>query len=94
MARGDNDGAKCKFVAIADFFVFESVVCTSFVANVDLCRFNPAAKLTCTTNEIGMNMGFENMRDGNVFCTRQLEINFNIRPRIEHRRDAFFVVSD
>jgi len=41
-----------------------------------------------------MDMSFENMRDRNVFCARQVQINFNIRPRIEHRRDAFFVVSD
>src|SRR5438094_575480 len=46
MARGDNDNAKCKFVAIADFFVFESVVCTSFAADVDLCQFNPPADRT------------------------------------------------
>src|SRR5437879_13486716 len=94
MARGDDDGAEGELVAIAYFFVFESVVCAAFMADVNLWRFNSAAKLTRTTNEIGMNMGFENMRNRNIFCARQLEINFNIHPRIEYRRDAFFVVSD
>src|SRR5437870_3793205 len=94
MTRRDNDGPEAELVAITYFFVLESVMRTSLVAHVDLCRFKSAAKLTRTTNEIGVNMGLENMRDRDVFCARQLEINFDIGPRIEYRRDALFVVSD
>src|SRR2546430_4512504 len=94
MTRRDNDSSEGEFVAIAHFFVFKSVTRTSLVADIDFCRFKSAAKLTRTTNEIGVNMGLENMGDRDVFCARQLEINFDIGPRIEHCRDALFVVSD
>src|SRR5205814_9537326 len=94
MTRRDNDSSEGEFVAIAHLFVFKSVTRTSLVANVDFCRFKSAAKLTRTTNEIGVNMGLENMGNRDVFCARQLEINFDIGPRIEHRSDALLVVSD
>src|SRR5437660_10024111 len=94
MTRRDNNGPELELVAVTNFFLFESVMRTSLVAHVDFCQFKSAAKLTRTTNEIGVNMGLENMGDRDVFCARQLEINVDIGPRIEHCRDALFVVSD
>src|SRR5438067_10787859 len=93
MTRCDHNGPEGELVAIAHLFVFKSVTRTSLVANVDFCRFKSAAKLTRTTNKIGVNMGLENMGNRDVFCARQLEINFDISPRIEQRPEALLVVS-
>src|SRR2546421_8066742 len=93
MTRCDNNGPEGELVAIAHLFVFESVTRTSLVAHVDFCRFKSAAKLTRTTNEIGVDMGLEKMGDRDVFCALQLEINFYNGPRVEHCRGVLCVVS-
>src|SRR6476660_2947538 len=90
----DDHGTKVEGVTIRDFFVFKTVTRTSFMTDVNLRGLNPTLKLPRPANEIRMNMRFEDMSNGDVFCTRQFQINFNVCSWIKDRRDAFFVIAD
>src|SRR5437870_2920789 len=41
-----------------------------------------------------MNVRFEDMGEGDVLFTRQVDVNVDIRSRIEYGCDAFFIVAD
>src|SRR5689334_8898434 len=90
----DNHGTEPEGVTIRDFFVFKTVTRTTFVTDINLRGLNPTLKLPRSANEICMNMRLEDMSNGDVFCTRQFQINVNVRSWIKDRRDAFFVIAD
>ena len=90
----DDHGTEVESVTIRDFFVFKTVPRTSFVTDVNLRGLNPALKLPCSANKICMNMRLEDLSNGDVFRTRQFQINVNVCSWIKDRRDAFFVIAD
>ena len=94
VTRGENQRPEFKFVAILHAFALETVLRGAFAARVNFCRAGARCQFARTAHQIGMNMGFEYVRDRDAIFSGQLEINFDVRPRIDHRRRGLLVVAD
>ena len=94
VARRDNHFAKFKSLAILDFLRAKTVLCAALAAGVNLCRFQSRAQFARAAHQIGMNMGFENVRDNDAGVPRRFNINVAISSRIKDRRHSFVIVAD
>src|SRR5262244_575466 len=86
--------AKLKSVAIFDFFGVKTVLCPALAAGVNLCSFQSRAEFARTADQIGMNMGFENVRDTDACLPCRLNVNVAIGSRIKYRSHSFVIVAD
>src|SRR5215510_7105974 len=86
--------AKFEAVAIFDFLVVETVLCAALAAGVNFCRVQSRAEFARAAHEIGMNMGFENVRDSNPGLPRRFNVNVAISSWIKNRCYSFIVVAD
>ncbi len=64
------------------------------MTNVNLRRIDAGAELTRAAHQIRVNMGFENMGDGNVLIPGQGDVFFDIGCRIEDRGQTFVVIAE
>src|SRR5262249_2598399 len=86
--------AKLKSVAIFHFFGVKTGLCPTLPAGVTLCSFQSRAEFARTADQIGMNMGFENVRDTDACLPRRFSVNIAISSWIEDRRHSFVIVAD
>src|SRR4029453_17384862 len=86
--------AECESVAILYFLGLEAVLSAALPAGINPGRFQPSAELTRTAHQIGMNMRFEDMRDGKARFARHIDINIDICSRVENRSDSFVIVTE
>src|SRR5262249_57884873 len=86
--------AKLKSVAIFDFFGVKTVLCPALGAGVNLCSFQSRAEFARTANQIGMNMGFENVGNTDACQPRRFNVHVAISSRIKYRRNSFVIVAD
>src|ERR1700737_1853306 len=91
---GDEHFAKGEGVTVFDFLVLESVLGPPFAADINLRRFQTRAELARTAYQIGMDMGLENVGDGQAGLARHLDVDITVRARIENGRDAFIIIAD
>src|SRR5215831_3643865 len=94
VARGYDHFAKLKSVAIFDFFGAKTVLCPAFAAGVNLCSFQSRAEFARTADQIGMNMGFENVRNTDACLPGRFNVDVAISSRIKYRRHSFIIVAD
>src|SRR6266404_8813697 len=73
--------------------MFKLVFRTALVTHIDIRGIEPRAELARTTDEIGVNMRFENVRDRYLRLTRHVDVNVAIRSRVEDRGDPLFVIA-
>ena len=93
VARRYDHFAKFKSVAILDFFGVKTLLCAALAAGVNLCRFQSRAQFARAAHQIGMNMGFENVRDDDagvaapLQCKRRNQLSDQRPPPLlRHRR--------
>src|SRR5262249_34502480 len=94
VARCYDHFAKCESVAIFDFLGVETVLCAAFAAGVNLCRFQSCAQFARAAHQIGMNMGFENVRDDYAGMPRRFDIHVAVSSRIKDRCYYLVIVPD
>src|SRR5438309_10542092 len=92
--RGDENGAKIELIAVLHLLVLESILRATLVAEIDFGGLNPAAQFPRAADQIGMNVGLENVCDRDVLCARYLNVDLNVRSRIEDCGDTFLIISD
>src|SRR4029077_17454397 len=93
MPRSDQHLAKRETIAVFYFLGPKAVLGAAFSTGINLRRFKTRAKLARTTDQIGMNMRFEDMRDREPGFAGHLNINLNVSSRIENRSDSFVVIT-
>jgi hypothetical protein len=91
--HGDDRFTEDELVAVLQLLVIESITRSSFVTQKYLGGFHPVAKLAGTADQVGVNVGFKNVGDGELFFTPQIDIFPHIRGGIENRRDARGIVT-
>jgi hypothetical protein len=91
--RRDDDLAKLKTIAIFHPFIFKSVFRATFVAGINLRRFQSRAEFARAAHQIGMDMRFENVRDGDTGFARHVDVNVAIGTRIKNRSHAFIIIA-
>ena len=94
VSRGDDHFTESERVTIFYFLVLESVLGPAFAADIYLRRFQTRAELARTAHQIGMDVGLENVSDGQTGLARHLDVDVTVRARIENGRDAFVVIAD
>src|SRR5437762_4019674 len=94
VSRSDQQFAEGEFIAIFHVLVPESVFRTAFAADVNLRRFESSTEFARSAYQVGVNVRFENMRNGKARFARHVDINVYIRSRIENRSDPFVIVTE
>ncbi len=94
MARGDKNRTEIELIASLHLLMRESVLRTTLVTEIDFGGLNPAAQFPRAADQIGMNVGLENVCDRDVLCARYLNVDLNVRSRIEDCGDTFLIISD
>ena len=92
--RRDQRFAERELIAVFHFLLIEAIARAAFVTDKNLGRFDPRAKLARAAHQICVNVCFENMRNGNIFLPRKIEIDFHVNPRIENRGDTLLIVAN
>src|SRR5437016_530644 len=92
--RGHQHFAKCELIAVSYLLGVEPVLCPAFAAGINLRRFQLCAQLARTTHQIGMNMGFKNVRDDHAGFACRLDVDIAVRTPIKYRCDSFIIVAD
>ena len=64
------------------------------MADVNLRRIQPRAEFARTAHQIGVNVGFENVRYRDAVLARHVDVNVTVRAGIENRSDSFVVITD
>src|SRR4026207_1815393 len=93
MPRRHPDFAKYETIPVFYFFRCKAVLCSTLTAGINLCGFKARAELPRTTDQIGVDVRLEDMRDSEPGFARHLNINLNVSSRIENRSDSFVVVT-
>src|SRR5437588_8666114 len=88
---GDKNGAQIELIAVLYLLMFKSILRATLVAEMNFGGLNPAEQFPGAADQISMNMGLEYVRDRDVLCPRYLDVNVNVRPRIEDRGDTFLI---
>src|SRR6266404_4240809 len=91
--RRDQCFAERETVAVLQSLMFKLVFRTALVTHINIRGIEPRAELARTTDEIGVNMRFENVRDRYLRLTRHVDVNVAIRSRVEDRGDPLFVIA-
>ncbi len=90
----EDESAQFKAVAIADLDRIEAINGPAFGAEIDRGRRLAAGQFTGAAEEISVNMGFENVGDGDPVTLREVEIDIHIGAGINDRRRTGVVVAD
>ena len=94
MARGDKNRTEIELIASLHLLMRESVLRTTLVTEIDFGGLNPAAQFPRAADQIGMNVGLENVCDRDVLCARYFNVDLNVRSRIEDCGHTFLIISD
>ena len=82
------------FIAVLHRLTIKTVLRAAFTARVNFRRAGAIGQLTRAAHQVGVNVGFKNVGNGDAVLARQLEINFDVRSRIDYRSGAFLVIAD
>src|SRR5205823_10576158 len=92
--RSEQQFAEGEFIAIFHVLVPESVFRTAFAADANLRGFESRTEFARAAYQVGVDVRFENMRNGKACLARHVDINVYIRSRIENRSDPFVIVTE
>ena len=94
MTSGQNERAELEFIAILDRLNGKTVFRAAFPARVNLRRPGAIRQFAGAADEIGMDMRFEDVGDGDAVFSGQLQIDFHVGPRIDDGGRAFLIIAD
>src|SRR6266404_827565 len=94
MPRGDVNGAEIELIAVIHLLMLESILRTTLMTEINFSRLNPVAQFPCAADQISMNVRLENVRNRDVLRARYLNVNVNVRSRIEDGGDTVFIISN
>src|SRR3954469_15041724 len=81
--RRQDQSAELELVPVLDRFALKSVFGAAFAAGIDFRGAGPVRELAGAADQIGVNVGLENVGNRHPSLSGQLEINFDVGPRID-----------
>src|SRR5204863_9050682 len=94
MTSRQDQRSKLEFITVLHRLTIEAVLRAAFTARVNFRRAGAIGQFARAAHQVGVNVGFENVRDRDAVLARRLEINFDVRSRIDYRSGAFLVIAD
>ena len=94
MPGGQKQRSKPELIAILDRLDGKTVFRAALRARVDPGRSRAIGQFPRAADQIGVDMRFKNVGNRYAVFSRQLQIDFHVRPRIDDGGCAFFVIAD
>ena len=90
----DQGGTELESVSVMDGLVVKAVARPAFVAEEDVRGFDPRREFARAADQIRVDVGLKNVRDGNLLLAGEFEVAVHVSTGIDERSNARGVIPD